>query len=437
MDARVVAFTLLLSLATGVAFGLAPAFQASRVDLVAAVKQGGRTAGSGARWLRGGLVVAEIAVSLLLLIGAGLMIRSFIELQRVDPGFRSDHVVTMSLFLGPSRFERSGALLDQVLARVRTLPLVRAAGAVDFLPLSGRESGTWVYPSELPAPLAGSQPVAAVSVITPGYLRAMGIELLRGRDFEERDRNGSRRVLIANESAARQFYPGEDPIGKHLKVAWGRSPEPVEVVGVVRDIRHDAMRDKPKPSVFLPYDQNPSMYSSLAIRSSGDPLRLTSAIKAEIQAVDKNLPVSEIRSMDSVLAESIARPRLESTLLSVFAALALILATVGIYGVISYSVSRRTQEIGIRMALGARSGSIAKLVVMEGLLLAAIGLACGIAAALALTRYLESFLFGVVATDKAVFGGLSALLMAVALAATLVPALRAARVDPMVALRHE
>jgi putative ABC transport system permease protein len=438
LDIRVLAFTLLLSLATGVLFGLAPAFQVSRVDLQEALKQGGRSgAVPGARWLRGGLVAAEVAVSLLLLIGAGLMIRSFIELQRVDPGFRSDHVLTMSLFMGPSRFARSGPLLDQIMTRVHALPQVGAAGAIHFLPLTGRNSGTAVYPSEIPAPGPGSQSGALFSIITPGYLHALGIQFLQGRDFEERDRAGSGRVVIINESAARQFYPGENAIGKRLYVASGFGKGPKEVVGIVRDIRHDALREKPKPAVFLPYDQNPSMYSTLVIRSSGDPAQLTNAVKAEIHAVDKNLPVSEIRSMDGVLADSIARPRVQSMLLSLFATLALVLATVGIYGVISYSVSRRTQEIGIRMALGACGANIVKLVLMEGVLLTSAGLVCGIAAALALTRYLATFLYGVAATDAAVFGGISALLMAVALVATVIPARRAARVDPMVALRHE
>jgi putative ABC transport system permease protein len=439
MDAAVFAFTLLLSFATGLLFGLVPAWQISRTDLQEGLRQGGRSGAGGGRRLRGALVIGEIAVALLLLIGAGLMIRSFVRLRNVSPGFQPERVLTMRLMIFQFSFQeaaRQAAFLDQILTGVRNLPQVRAAASIHFLPLSGAHSGTGYFRADRPAPPPGSTTGGAVSVITPDYFRTMGIPLIKGRDFDARDRLDATPVLIISQTAAKLFYPNEDPIGHQLTVSWsGKNPR--EIIGVAGDVRHDGLNYEPQPTIYLAYAQNPLVFANVVVRSSADPAALARAIQSEIHAVDRNQPVSEVKTMDTVLSESVARPRLESVLLAMFAALALILACVGIYGVISYSVSQRTQEIGLRMALGAQPRNVLRLVLGEGMLLALAGVAAGLIAARLLTRYLATLLFGVTVTDPVIFAGVSALLLAVSVLACYIPARRATRVDPMVALRYE
>ena len=437
IDVRVLGFALLISVLTGIIFGLAPAITASqsaqlRVSLAPSLSQ---RRNSVSRLL----VAGEVALALLLLIGAGLMIRSFVRLQSVNPGFQPDHLLTMRLFLPPAKYwqgARGGVFVDQILERVRGLAQVRAAGSIHLLPLSGRDSGTGFFRTDQPEPPPGRAPFCAVSVITPGYLQAMGIPILQGRDFDARDRAGSPFAAIINQVLARKFFPGENPIGKRLHVAWtGENPR--EIIGVTGDVRHGGLEYDPVPTVFLANEQNMSLRATLVVRTSSDPLLLARAIETEIHAIDKDQPVADIQTMDQVLSDSVARPRFQTVLLGLFAGLALVLAVVGIYGVMSYAVSQRTREIGIRMALGAAPASILKMVLGEAMALTLVGVAAGLAAAAALTRYLATMLYGVTTADPATFAGVSLLLTAVAAVASFIPARRATKVDPMVALRYE
>ena len=446
IDGYVLAFTLLISVLTGLIFGLAPALQVSKGALNETLKEGGRrSAPGGSRGrLRGILVVSEVALALMLLVGAGLLMKSFARLQQVNPGFRSEKVLTMEMSLPPARYSKPfqrAAFYRQLLEKIATLPGVQSAGAVTQLPLGGRSS-TRAFAIEgrpAPPPGQGERIGAGHRVVTPGYFRAMSIPLRRGRQFTDQDAEGAPGVVLINETMARRWWPNEDPLGK--RIALYTSPQTVgpwlQIVGIVGDVKHRGLAAEIDPEMYLPHMQTFSAAMFVAVRTVADPASMAAAVRAQVRALDRDLPVSSIRTMEKVLADAVAQPRLRVWLLGGFAALALILAVMGLYGVISYSVTQRTHELGVRMALGAQTPDLLRLVVAQGMLVTLIGLGIGLAGAFALTRLLASLLFSVSATDAAIFTAVPLLLALVALAATAIPARRAARLDPMTALRYE
>ena len=439
VDNRVLGFTLLLSLLCGVTFGLVPALQTSKPDLNESLKEGGKGAGTGMHNNRTHslLVVTEIALALVLLVGAGLLVQSFRQLQEVDPGFDPRNTLTMRLFLPESKYGQPGqatAFLEQVLERIAALPGVKAVGTTTHLPMRGGGGDTYFKIEGRPF----SDPNQQVTAINPGishdYLNAMGIPLVKGRQFTDQETKGPQKTVIINEAFERTYFAGEDPLGKRLIIDMGQSAT-CEIIGVARDIKQFALEMESPPTMYLP--SLSVGRANLVVRTSGDPLAMSANVRTAVQSVDKDQPVANVSSMDQILSSSVAEPRFRTLLLGVFAALALVLAGVGIYGVMSYSVARRTHEIGIRMALGARSSDTLKLIVRQGLTLAVIGVTVGVAAALALTRLLTTLLFGISATDPRTFAVIALLLTFVALVACYIPARRATRVDPMQALRCE
>jgi putative ABC transport system permease protein len=443
VDGRVLGFTVAVSLVTGIVFGLLPALHASRIDLSEALKEGGANRVASARdRVRSALVVTEVALSVVLLIGAGLMVRSFARLLDVDPGFRPDHVVTAQLTLPDATYtepQQVAAFYDRVLDRLRQIPGVQSAGAVTTLPLDGSRISVSYEVEGQPTP-PGLQQSAGFDAVSPGYFRTLGIPILTGRDFTDQDRADGRPVIIVNEAMARRCWPGQDPIGKRITsgITMDDGDPPVrEVVGVVGDVRHNSLSSEARAAYYIPFAQVPMGMATLAVRTAAEPAAVTSAMRAAVRDVDSNQPLYNARVMEQVVAESVATPRFYATLLGIFGAVALVLAAVGIYGVMAYSVTQRTHEIGVRIALGAQPLQVLRLVVGHGLALALVGVGIGLAAAFALTRLMSSMLFGVSATDPLTFGGLAALLVGVALLACYVPARRASRVDPMVALRYE
>jgi len=440
VDRAAFGFTLIVSLACGLFFGLFPALNLNRARLSDGLRAGGRHGSAGNRGARNLLVVSEVGLAMLLVIGAGLMVRSFILLRHVDPGFRAENLLTfrMNLMAAAPDFSQFQArrawLARQMIDRVRALPGVRAASSIHLLPLSGDNSGSWYSRADRPAP-PPAQGGGDVSVISDGYFRTMGIPMLAGREFEERDRAGSPLVAIINQRLARMAYPGEDPIAKHLRVSWGRDVE-VEIVGVAADIHHNGLESPPDPCLFLPQAQYPSGAFALVVRTDGSP-GVAPAVLAQIHQVNPSQGVWEIRSMESLLAADTAKPALETTLISLFGFLALALACVGIYAVVSHSVEQRVREMGIRLALGAAPNVLLRAVLREGLLLASVGIAAGSLAAIAVTRYLASLLYAVRPTDPLVYASVAFILTATALAGCYFPARRATRVDPALALREE
>ena len=444
IDLRVLGFTLAVSLLTGILFGLLPALQASRPNLNERLKAGGRSATSGTRRqrLRGFLVIAEIALSLVLLVGAGLLIRSFLRLQAVNPGFNSRNVLTMQLDLSGPNYKKGAQVIafhDQLLERLKRLPGVQYASTRSFVPIASDASFAYLlFHIESRQPDASEGSVAFYNAVSPDYFQTMMIPLRKGRSFSDRDVKGSQNVAIVNETLARRYFGNEDAIGKRITLEdHPKEADWVTVVGVVGDTKPRELHSEPVAELYMPYDQQPEPGMALMIRSASADSGVANAVRSEVLALDKNQPVYSIRTLDSVLSESVAAPRFRTLLLGVFAGVALILAGVGIYGVISYAVSQRTQEIGIRMALGARATDVLKLVVKGGMMLVLIGVAIGLAGAFALTRLLTTLLFGVTPTDAATFATVSAGLIVVALLACFIPARRATKVDPLVALRYE
>ena len=446
LDFEVAGFTLIISMLTGLIFGFAPAIQASKPDLNEALKEGSRgSTGSFARArLRSLLVVAEVALALVLLVGAGLMIRSFFRLQQVSPGFVAENTVAMEVALSINKYakpEQQRAFFQQALQKIESLPGVHAAGITNSIPLSRGDRSTGFTIDGRPNPAIGEGPSASVRTISADYFKAMGIPLLKGRAFTELDSTGAPDVTVINEALARRYFPNENPLGKRLLSTrlqlLGGDPVTREVVGVVGDVRHFGLDVEPRPEMYLPYNQDPWPGMHLIVRASFDPTSLVSAVRNEIWAVDKDQPIFNIKTMEQRVAESTSQRRFNMLLLVVFAAVALALAAVGVYGVMSYSVSQRTHEIGIRMALGARAADVVRLVVAQGMTLALVGVVVGLIAAFALTRLMTSLLYGVSATDPVTFAVISLILIGVALGASFVPARRATKVDPMIALRYE
>ena len=442
VDPTILAFAIGLALACGLFFGIAPALQSGHNSLADGLRQGGRTGSGGNRPLRNVLVVAEVALAMMLVIGAGLMLRSFLLLNNTDPGFRPEHLLTVKMTLYPpfQSYEelvaKRSAMVAQMLERIRALPQITAASSIHILPMGGMNSGTGYTRADRPLPPPGSTEGGEVSIVSDNYFRTMGIPIVAGREFDLHDVRSGNRVAVLNQTAAQHMFPGENPIGKRVRVDWGAN-NVVEIVGISADIRHDALDVPPEPCVFMPQAQQPQGFVSLVVRTPGDPTAVIAAVKDQIRAVSPSQGTAEIQTMTQVVADSIARPRLEMTLLGIFGVLALTLACVGIYAVISYSVEHRMREMGIRLALGAATSTILGMVLREGMLLAAIGMATGLGAALELTRYLATLLYTIHPTDPPVYAAVAAVLGLSAAAGCFFPARRATRVDPAVVLREE
>ncbi len=438
LDLGVLGFTLLMSLITGVIFGLAPALQASKVNLNEALKEGGRSAnaGSSTRSISKVLVIGEIAISLMLLVSAGLMIKSFLQLRAINPGFDAHNLLTMQIALPPAKYPDEAhqiQFVDQLSARIAGIPGVKAVGIANGMPLGRGSETPYLVEGQPPLP-PEQQPIAVEFGVTPGYFSAMGIPILKGRAFTENDTMNTPPVIIIDQEMARKAFPNQDPIGKRFIPLAGA---PHEIVGVVANVKHYGVEKKQKEQFYLCYKQhgNPSLY--LLVRTETNPMSLAGLVRSEVSNVDKSQPVYDIKSMDERVSMTMAKPRFNALLLGIFAAVALILSVVGVYGVISYSVNQRIHEIGLRLALGAQRSHIFKMVVGQGLLLAVIGIAIGIAGAMVFGRVLASLLFGVVPTDLTIFAAVSLLLALVAFMACYLPARKATKVDPMIALRNE
>ena len=438
LDGKVLGFTLLLSMVTGVVFGLAPAIQASKTDVQQALKEGGSAGGGyGRNWLRSLLVVTEITAALVLLVGAGLLIRSFARLQDTDAGLRPENVLTLSLALPPAKYDtpqKVSTFYQQLLARVSELPGVQACGAINMLPLQQwGTNGPIEIEGEGPHP-AGQAPLAEYRAASPDYFRVLGIRLIAGRFFNEQDRESAAIAIIINQTLADRHFPNQDPIGKRLKAG---SPDWVTIVGIVGDVKQSGLTQPARAELFWCSMQAPITGMSLVVRAASEPTALTSAVRGEVQALDRDLPIHNVKTMGTVIAESVADQRLNMLLLGIFAGVALILSVIGIYSVMSYTTTQSTREIGIRMALGAQPMDVLKLIIGHGAMLSLIGVALGLTVAFGLTRLMVSLLYGVTATDPLTFASVPVVLIAVSLVACYLPARRAIKIDPMVALRYE
>jgi putative ABC transport system permease protein len=444
LDWRVLGFTLVATLLTGILFGLAPVLFASRIDINQTLKEGARSvsAGTARHRLRSGLVVAEIALALVVMIAAGLLVRSFIRLQSVDPGFNPDHLLTMYVGLLDPKYEQPGARLrfiKELVPKLKALPGVEAVAFGNDFPIAGTDSSSNpTVEGRAPAQeneelLAGMHPVSA------GYFDALGIRMIKGRDFNERDNDSAPPVAIINETMARTLWPDQDPLGKHFTFDSPKSPNFrwTEVIGVVADVKHDGLNAASGMHAYLSNLQQTWPFHTIALRSRLDNAALLAGVQQTIQSLDPDQPVFDVRPMSAIMSEAVAERRLTLALSSLFAVVALLLAGVGIYGVIAYSVTQRTHEIGLRLALGAQQANILGLVLKQGAGLALTGVAVGVAGAFAVTRLMASLLFEVSATDPLTFIAIAVLIIFVALLACYIPARRATRVDPMVALRYE
>jgi putative ABC transport system permease protein len=442
LDLRVLGFTLLVSVLTGIIFGVVPALRASKSNLNDGLREAGRSAAEGAsgRQARGLLGITEIAVVILLLIGSGLMTKSFIRLQKVEPGFDPQRLLTMELTLPRPKYKQDHlvtSFITELTERVNGLPAVTDAAIATTVPLSGQVPiMDFIIEGQPPLP-SGQVNDAQWQVVSPSYFHTLGIPLLRGRVFDDRDTQDAARVVVVNDAMAKRYWQDEDPLGGRLQIKDSGSEDWLTVAGVVGDVRQVGLDLKPYPQMYEVYAQNPVRDMAFIVRSDAEPTDIVPAVRNHVVALDKDLALYNVRSMEEVLADSISRPRFNTQLMNVLTAVAVVLMIVGVYGVISYSVSQRTQEIGIRMALGAGEGTILRNVIAQGLRLALVGIALGLASAFALTRFMSNLLYNVSATDGLTFIVVPAVVTLVVLAACYVPARKAAKVDPMVALRFE
>jgi putative ABC transport system permease protein len=444
IDGKVLLFTLAVALITGLIFGLAPASQAAHFNLNDTLKEGGRDSGAGPRGkrLRSALVIAEVAVSFILLIGAGLLINSFMHLRNLDPGFHADHLLALNVDLSETKYPdnpRRVAFFDEVVRRVQALPGVRSVAVAGNLPFTYNGDSMPIGVEGVPDPPPDQHPDVIYRAVGPGYFSTMGIPLVHGRDFNDQDSLEANLAVVVSEKTAKYYWPNADPIGKRLKNGSTTQEGPWRtVVGVVKDVRQNDFIAEPKMQMYFTYRQLRSlMPNALIVRTAIDPLSLATPIRNAIWAVDKDQSVANIDSMEHIVAGAVARQRFSMLLLAIFAGVALVLAAVGIYGVMSYSVAQQTREIGIRMALGAQRSDVLKMTVKQGLRLVGFGLAIGLVAAFILTRVMASLLFGISATDPLTFLIISLVLLAVAMLASYIPSVRAMKVDPMVALRYQ
>jgi putative ABC transport system permease protein len=445
IDGSVLAFTLGLSVFTGLLFGVVPALQTSRTNLHETLKEGGRTGSAdvSGRVLRRVLVVGEVALAMTLLIGAGLLIKSVAKLQRVKPGFDPDRLLTFELSLPNAKYP-SDTIRQQVFAsmieRVRQVPGVVAVGGTSTMPFAGDWSTSSFDIEGLQRAPNEPGPWGDIRVVTNGFFRTMRIPLLQGREFTSQDTRGSQRVVVIDEEFVRKYFHNQNPIGKRITFDGNTAKDPkyIDIVGVVGHTMHEGLDAKPRIQVYLSDAQRGGFQSmAVAVRTSGDPLLMTRPVREAIHSIDKDMPLSFVKSMDDLLESSLGQRRLSMILLGAFSTIAMLLASIGIYGVLAYSVTQRSRELGIRMALGAARGRVLRLVIGQGMVLAVIGIAIGLVGAFALTRLLAAQLYSITPTDLGTFVGVSFLLATIALVATLVPALRATRVDPVVALREE
>jgi predicted permease len=436
----VLGFTLLLSVLSGVVFGLAPAWQLSKPDLNGALKEGTRQATSSSHRLRGLLVVAEVALSLMLLVSAGLLIRSFLELVKTNAGFDSENLITMNLVLPGAKYKerpQRAAFFADLVQRVQQIPGVASAAVVNHLPLGGSNSSNSFLVEGVPEPPPGQEFDGRYRVVSPNYFQTMGISLLKGRNLDEHDQPGAQPVVIVNETMAKKYWPNGDAIGQRMRFTGPPQENPwMQVVGIVQDVKHE-MNLPITSDYFVPHAQDPWQSMVLVAKTKVEPAAMAAPIREQVWSIDKDQPVFDVKTMREVRAISLALHSFSSVTLSIFAGVALLLSAIGIYGVMFYAVTQRTQEIGIRMALGARAFDVLKLIIKNGMSLALIGVVAGLAGAYGITRMLSSLLFGVSPTDFLTFGLVTFGLLMVALLACYIPARRATKVDPLVALRYE
>lgn len=444
LDPQVLAFTAAVCVLSGLVFGLAPALQTSRFGISQVLNEANRsgTDSSHKSRVRSALIVSEVALALVLLVGSGLLMQTLWRLQRVDPGFRRDQLVTFELTLPESRYKdpQVPIFYRNLLDRIRALPGVESASAGFGLPMTQNSITVSLQIMERPLPDA-KRPSTDTHVVALDYFKTMGIPVLHGRDFNENDRPDSKPVVIVNQAFAKTFFPNEDPIGKTIQTGLGFGPPgqhtTLEIVGVVGNVHQEAMNVDPEPAVFYPTSQGPINDVNVVVHTSLPPESIVPALRQQVWALDKDLPLLDVNTMEQYVRDSMAQPRLNTLLLAIFAGLAFVLTAIGLYGVISYSVAQRTREMGIRIALGAQSGTILKMILGQGIRLALIGVAAGLCGALVLTRLISSMLFGVKPFDALTFIAVAFLLMGIAIFASYIPAARATRIDPVVALRYE
>jgi putative ABC transport system permease protein len=449
VDWRVVIFTLVVSVGTAVVFGLAPAVMASKPDVNEALKEsGGVVVGGGRRTrMRSVLVVTEVAMVLVLLIGAGLLMRSFQRLQQIQPGFDYKNILTLRISLPYVKFVRAKTFFKEVVDRVNALPGVESASAVTHLPLSG-DDDTSPYKNhpasyvilDRPAPPKGGEPKAQEFATSPGFFHTMRIPMIQGREFTEDDVVGKPGVMVINEALALREWPDENPIGKKLTISskvYKDEPQEWEIVGVAQNVRHFSLSSEIVPSMYVPHGQQRYPFMTLTIRTSSEPLLMADSVRKQVWIVDKDQPIGNVSSMEQLIYEQVSQPRFYLMMLTVFAGVALVLASVGIYGVMSHMVTQRTHEIGVRMAMGAQNQDVMRMILGHGLVLTLVGVVIGIAGSMALTRVMTSLLYEVSTIDPITFVISPLLLIGVAVVASYIPARRATKVDPQIALRYE
>ena len=445
MNAPVVLTIVAITVLSGILFGLAPAIGSSNPDLVRTLQEGsGRTSGGVKRgFFRSFLVALEVGLALVVLVGAGLMMKSFLAMRTIEKGFDAEKILTMRISLPDAGYDTGAKrrlFYEEAVERIRAVPGVERASAISGLPLSGYNWGASFYAEGMEPPPPGQNPIANHRIVLPGYFETLGIPLLQGRDFDERDaREGAVPTVIVNETFANRYWPGENPLGKRLAYGSGPSEENpwMEVVGVAGDVRHYGLNSEIREGFYRPHGQYPVGSLALAVKTRGDPLDLVDAVRRQIWTIDPDLPPYQIQTMERVVQQRNWEPTLYSWMFGIFSLIALVLAALGVYGVVAYSVAQRTREFGIRMALGAGSGRVVGMVVRQGGLLAAIGLVAGVAASLGLMRFLQSIMFGINPTDPAIYAVTAATMAAVAMVASYLPARRATHIDPVIALRQE